>query len=66
MATWAYKTIDLNDVPSRRSEIDVLNNAGRDGWSLVLITANRIAYLKREGREPASSPQHRSATSVDT
>jgi hypothetical protein len=66
MAIWQYKTIDLNEVPARRSEIDVLDDAGRDGWVLVLITANRIAYLKREGREPAPSRQRRSATSVDT
>ena len=66
MATWEYRTIDLNDVPARRGEIDVLNGAGRDGWMLVLITANRIAYLKREGREPASSRQRRSAPSLET
>jgi hypothetical protein len=68
MAIWEYKTIDLNEVPARRSDIDVLDDAGKDGWVLVLITANRIAYLKREGREPAPSRsrQRRSATSVDT
>ena len=66
MAIWEYKTIDLNEVPARRSEIDILDDAGRDGWVLVLITANRIAYLKREAREPAPSRQRRSATSVDT
>jgi hypothetical protein len=66
MAIWEYKTIDLNEVPTRRSEIDVLDDAGKDGWVLVLITANQIAYLKREGREPAPSRQRRSATSVDT
>jgi hypothetical protein len=66
MAIWEYKTIDLNDVPARRSEIGVLDDAGRDGWMLVLITANKIAYFKREGRVPAPSRQRRSATSVDT
>jgi hypothetical protein len=66
MTTWEYRTIDLNDVPARRSDIDVLDDAGKDGWMLVLITANRIAYLKREGREPVPVRQRRSATSAET
>jgi hypothetical protein len=65
MATWEYRTIDLNDVPARRGEIDALDDAGRDGWVLVLITANKIAFLKREGRERALSRQRRSAPSLD-
>jgi hypothetical protein len=66
MPIWEYKTIDLNEVPARRSEVDVLDDAGKDGWMLVLITTNRIAYLKREGREPAPTRPRRSATSVET
>ena len=28
--------------------VDVLNDAGDDGWELVAILPNNIAYLKRE------------------
>ena len=48
MPEWEYMTIDLNDLPSKASEIDVLNDAGKDGWELVVITSNNIAYLKRQ------------------
>jgi len=58
-----YILIDLNDVPHKASEIDVLNDAGKDGWELVLITSNNIAFLKRQVRKPtAKSPQSGSST----
>ncbi len=47
MPQWEYSKIDLNNVPARSSEIDLLDNAGRDGWELVRISVNNLAYLKR-------------------
>jgi hypothetical protein len=58
MPEWEYTKIDLNDLPPKASEIDVLNDAGKDGWELVLITSNNIAFLKRprDGRSPVPAP----------
>jgi hypothetical protein len=47
MPQWEYSKIDLNNVPPRSTEIDLLDDAGKDGWELVRITANNFAYLKR-------------------
>jgi hypothetical protein len=30
MPKWAFQKIDLNDLPRRSSDIDILNNAGRE------------------------------------
>jgi hypothetical protein len=59
MPQWEYSKIDLNNVPARSSEIDLLDNAGRDGWELVRITANNLAYLKRtlDDVAPAEPPR---------
>jgi hypothetical protein len=43
MPQWEYIKIDLNDLPSKASEIDLLNDAGKHAWELVLITSNNIA-----------------------
>lgn len=51
---WQYRKINLNEVPRRSDEVDVLCAAGEDGWELVTITANNFAYLKREGDDDAS------------
>jgi hypothetical protein len=47
MPEWEYITLDLSYLPRKISELDVLNDAGKDGWELVMITSNNIAYLKR-------------------
>jgi hypothetical protein len=47
MVQWEYLTIDLSHVPLRTGEIAILNEAGADGWELVWINANNMAYLKR-------------------
>jgi|SRR3954452_22157299 hypothetical protein len=51
--SWEYRKINLNELPRRRDEIDVLCDAGGDGWELVTILPNNIAYLKREVAELA-------------
>jgi Domain of unknown function (DUF4177) len=47
MNQWEYQKLDLNDLPRKADDIDVLNDAGKDGWELVAITANNVAILKR-------------------
>ena len=50
MAEWEYRKIDLNQVPRKTDEVDVLCDAGEEGWELVTILPNNVAYLKREGQ----------------
>ena len=59
MPSWEYIKIDLNQVSSRKDDIDLLNMAGGDGSELVGITTNNIAYLKRQLKdiEPAQRPR---------
>jgi len=51
MPQWQYCTIDLND-PSSADCVHALNAAGKDGWELVGVTRNNIAYLKRSIETP--------------
>jgi hypothetical protein len=55
MPQWEYSKIDLNNVPVKSSDLDTLNDAGKDGWELVGITANNCAYLKRAVEDPAAA-----------
>src|SRR3977135_4296503 len=50
---WEYRKIDLNLLPRKGDDIDVLCDAGEDGWELVTILPNSVAYLKRERIESA-------------
>ncbi len=56
MPGWEYIAIDLNDLPRNSDEIDILNEAGHEGWELVVITRNKIAYLKRTVLGRAARP----------
>jgi hypothetical protein len=53
MHGWEYCTIDLNDLPRKTVVVDLLNGAGAEGWEMVAVTANQIAYMKREIARPA-------------
>jgi hypothetical protein len=65
MHAWEYRKIDLNDLPRKAKDIDLLNDAGANGWEVVTITSNAIAYLKRQvGRPPVSTPARSSRTKV--
>ena len=47
MSGWQYRKIDLNLQRPRSDELEVLNTCGAEGWELVAIASNNIAYLKR-------------------
>jgi hypothetical protein len=47
MDGWEYMTINLCELPLAAQSTDALNDAGKEGWELVAITNNGIAYLKR-------------------
>jgi hypothetical protein len=55
MPQWEYRKINLNDVPRKMEDIDLLDGAGDDGWELIAITSNNMAYFKRPLGEPASA-----------
>jgi DNA-binding protein H-NS len=45
---WEYKKIVLSEAPRRGDDIDLLSDAGEEGWELVSVLPNGLAYLKRE------------------
>ena len=59
MSQWEYRGIDLNDHGHKSNEIELLRDAGEEGWELVAITANQIAYLKRQVGAPTSPGRRR-------
>jgi hypothetical protein len=65
MPYWEYRKIDLGALDHPTDEVEVLNAAGEDGWDVVQITANNVAYLKRniEPSNPAKPRRQRSSSS---
>jgi hypothetical protein len=61
MAKWEYSKTDLNGLARKTAEIDLLNDLGRDGWELVNIAPNNLAYFKRPfvGPTPAMPARER-------
>lgn len=57
MPQWEYSKVDLSNVPARTNDVDLLDDAGRDGWELVGITANNVAYLKRPSGNVAAAAE---------
>ena len=66
MAAWEYTSINLNNIPIKIDVIDVLNDAGKDGWELVAITGNNISYLRRQIGRPIQRPARPSARASST
>ena len=65
MTEWEYRKVDLNQHRPRGDELEVLNSAGADGWELVSINGNSIAYLKRPFDETLATAHSRDATTTD-
>ena len=70
MPQWEYSKIDLSNLPPRTDDVDLLDDAGKDGWELVGIAANNFAYLKRRSdndaaaaEAPRKQPARRKSTS---
>ena len=57
MPHWEYRKINLNDAPRKSDDIDLLMDAGNQGWELISITPNNFAYMKRSIEEPASTQE---------
>ena len=73
MSQWEYRKINLNCLPRRTEDIDVLTDAGKQGWELIVIRPNNMAYLKRsieaqtsaqETASPARTTRRRLPTSA--
>jgi hypothetical protein len=45
---WEYRKVALNEGPRKADDVDLLCDAGNEGWELVAILANSVAYFKRE------------------
>ncbi len=63
MTKWEYDKLDLNALPAKITDVDLLNDAGWDGWELVAFTTNNFAIMKRqiaEGRPPTPAETRRS------
>jgi hypothetical protein len=44
---WEYRKVDLNDAPREEDDLDLLARVGAEGWELVTILTNNVAYLRR-------------------
>ena len=55
MAQWEYRKLDLNDAPRRSDDMELLNDAGSNGWELVAVTNTGLAYIKRQVPDAAKS-----------
>jgi hypothetical protein len=51
MSEWEYRTINLCDLSRNVDALDLLNEAGENGWELVSVSAKNVAYLKRQVSE---------------
>jgi hypothetical protein len=48
MPEFEYEKLNLNYIPPKGDDIDLLDEMGEEGWELVVITVHNIAYLKRQ------------------
>jgi hypothetical protein len=56
-ARWEYLMINLAYLAARTGEVDVLNDAGEQGWELIAIMTNNVAYLRRPKDDSAHVPE---------
>jgi hypothetical protein len=47
MEKWEYRRLTLSETRRGVDEIDLLCDAGEEGWELVAVLPNGVAYLKR-------------------
>jgi DNA repair photolyase len=59
MSQWEHRKFNLNEAPRKLDDIDLLNDAGEQGWELVTITTNSMAYFKRRLEDTAPPPTAR-------
>ena len=63
MTEWEYLKIRLNDHNRKSDDVELLCDAGREGWELVAIQPNNVAYLKRRvedfARETVANQRNR-------
>ena len=52
---WIYRKIALNQHDDRGNDVELLCDAGEEGWELVSILPNNIAYLKRKIEDPPAT-----------
>jgi hypothetical protein len=52
---WTYRKIALNQHHRRGDDVELLCNAGEEGWELVSILPNNVAYLKRKLEDEAAA-----------
>lgn len=48
MRTWEYRKMLLTESSRRGDEVDVLCDLGAEGWELVVVLPNGVAYFKRD------------------
>jgi hypothetical protein len=49
--------IDLANLPATTGEIDLLDEVGEQGWELIAIMSNHVAYLRRPIDDPVRAPK---------
>jgi hypothetical protein len=49
---WEYRKLALNEHAEKSDDLALLSDAGQDGWELVAILPNNVAYLKRRIATP--------------
>ena len=54
---WRYRKIALNQHHRKGDDVELLCEAGEEGWELVSILPNNIAYLKRKVEDEAASDE---------
>jgi hypothetical protein len=55
MPRWEHRAINLADLPPKRDDVALLDEARAKGWELVTITVNRTAFLRRPMTEIADA-----------